>query len=170
MKRRMLLLFTTIAAVAFKAQSNEKLLDQFRKTKNDSIFLSKNPSIPYKLNEAKKFAASYDRFSFPDSVAFAHLPGEIVGPFYAEKTIVYIKITDVDLGVKFRVGNIWLDSTGISADSINKTSLYIFNRAKAGTPFDDLCQKYSGTRGHDKQDCDLGWATQKQWCLNFMMR
>jgi hypothetical protein len=141
-----------------KGQTASQLVTLFGESTNDSVFISKHSFIPYKSYTAQMHSSLHPLGNHLDSVAFKRNAGKVVKCFENDTILVFLKVTRVDSAIKLRVGNIWLDPKGITPDSLIRESEDVLRKAQIGViSFDELCQSYSGTKGQDLTDCDLGW-------------
>jgi len=141
-----------------RGQTTAQLVSLFGESSNDSVFISKHSLIPYKSYTAQMHSSLHPLGNHLDSMAFKRNAGRVVKCFENDTMQVYLKVTKVDSAIKLRVGNIWLDPKGITPDSLNRLSDHVLRTAQLGViSFDELCQSYSGTKGQDLSDCDLGW-------------
>jgi hypothetical protein len=157
-KISILSIFCFLFLPAAKAQTTEQLVAMFREAKNDSVFISKYSFLKYTKFVAQMHSSLHPLGSKLDSIAFKKDKGKVVKCYENDTAMVYLKIIAVDSAIKLRVGNIWLDPKGITPDSLSRLSEEILRKAQIGAvSFDELCQSYSGTKGQDQFDCDLGW-------------
>jgi len=140
------------------AQTPKKLVAMFRESTNDSVFLSRYSEFPYQRYRAQMHSSFHPLPTRLDSVAFHSEKGKVVKYLENDTALIYLKVIAIDSAVKLRVGNIWLDPKGITPDSLKKEWAYVLRKAQLGViSFDQLCQSYSGTKGQDQFNCDLGW-------------
>jgi peptidyl-prolyl cis-trans isomerase D len=131
-----------------------KIVDKFKSTKRDSIFILKN-------SDKMEFSFKIDtwlghKLDEVDSMVFQSKVQDVVGPFETESHYVWMKVVRADSSKKMRVGNIWINFQSIGWDSAYRKAKKILDEAMQGVPFDSLCKLY--TEGNNmKQECDLGW-------------
>jgi hypothetical protein len=134
---------------------DKETLNAFKTATQDSVFLSKNSDRPYSL-ETFDFASHTDTSSQLYQDLFHGKTGEVYGPYYTDTSIFYIKILNMEIPFKTRVGNIWIDIKKGRETALEQAN-GILTQIKAGKDYNLYCILYSDDR-NKKPDCDLGWV------------
>jgi parvulin-like peptidyl-prolyl isomerase len=153
-----ILLFTV--QMAFPQKSiDQKIVDDFKTASKDSIFVTRNSDLPYRL---ETFDFVYDKDTagnkFYRDLLLGKI-GQVYGPYNTDISVFYIKIIDADTSYKVRVGNIWIDinkGREIAFEQANR----ILTEVKGGKDYNLYCILYSDDK-NKKKDCDLGWVYNK---------
>jgi hypothetical protein len=161
-KQAFLVIPFTIVTTSLLAQDpfSKEIIRDFRAANNDSLFVIQHSDLPYSeiLVDFSWYADSSVKQLRQDLLKAE--TGSVLGPYYSDTTVVYVKITGSDSAFMARVGNIWID-----INRGRETALQIANKVlseiKNGKSFDLYCHLYSDDKNKAK-DCDLGWIYHTQ--------
>lgn len=139
--------------------TNERIVDAFATTTNDSVFISTYSKVSYEKHIAQRYTLPHV-FDEADSLIFYHTnAGDILGPFEMDSFIVYVKVLSVDSAIRMRVGNIYLNPKKRGESNTEKLSKELLTQLQKNNNFDAVCQKYADDNNKNKE-CDLGWFFQ----------
>ncbi|MFH2141267.1 MAG: hypothetical protein ABIJ97_02505, partial [Bacteroidota bacterium] len=117
---------------------------KFESSDNDSILISKYSISPYKIN-------NFDKSNPKDSIKIGFIEvinsdiNQVLGPFYTNSSVLFIKTISIDSAYFLKVGNIWLDIYR-GYDNAKKLAYEILDKVNGGKDFNIYCVLYSDDR------------------------
>lgn len=131
-----------------------KLVDAFKASTNDSLFVNLNSDVAFNANFSKKgtLPPAIDSIMFSASVGTTYGPYEDAGAFKIAKLSAVKMLPD-----SVKASHILLKSDAATRDAVMATADSIKKALSSGTDFKSLSDKYSIDEGAKGKGGDLGW-------------
>ncbi|MDB5258435.1 MAG: peptidylprolyl isomerase [Chitinophagaceae bacterium] len=142
------------------------LREAFKKSKNDSLFISNHSDYVYQIDTVHIYMPG--SYLYPtDSLCDLAKKGDVIGPFEDEQYEVLIKIVGSADGYFMRVSHILLGrSNGASDEDLTATGNLIIDKLNTGVSFATLAIEF-GQDGSAARGGDLGWFGQNVMVTEF---
>lgn len=153
-------LLTLLFLTAANAQVDQiDILNEFVTTKNDSAFLTKYSKQPFQRYSAEQTTLPHTFDPIDSTIFYHHNKGDILGPYYLDSFVIYLKVTAVDSLIRMKAGNIWLNPETRGKDSIKMLAAQIVKNVSKTGDYNAMCMQYNDDKNRN-YDCSLEWFFQ----------
>jgi len=136
-----------------------QLAKEFSRATNDSLFITRHSSEPYRIMVTDK-SKPFDTSDALIRELFMLKKGEVSSAYRKGNTVNYFKVVRIDSSYQVHIGNILLTygegKVFRNEEEALTLARHIVSEVKSGKPFNVYCHLYSDDQ-NSRHDCDLGW-------------